>query len=551
MRNNGYVSQRNQPLGPDDFLISRTDRQGNITYANPAFVKISGFTREELIDAPHNIVRHPDMPPEVFADMWATLKAGRGWQGIVKNRCKNGDHYWVHAHVVPLLSQGGIEGFASLRTFVPEEETRRAEVLYREMREGRCGYEVKAGKLRRKGWLGWLPSRQVGLQGKLMGFSLTAVGVALAGASPWFAQLPALAAWTLGGAASAGLLLAGWWLSHSLSRSVERASDFSLQIAAGNLASAPAVRRQDPLGQVVRSLDLMRKSLLSITGGIRQGADVIGPTASDMEQSNQAMVGRLEQQTAAIQDTAASMEEIASTVQHSADNAQLATEAANSNVKEVDDVVQRMQALATAMEAITQQTRNMAAMVDTIDNIAFQTNILALNASVEAARAGEHGRGFAVVAGEVRNLANQAADAAKKVQALIAEAGQGVAAGVEHTRDTETAMQRMREASHRVNDLMAEISAAAREQSEGVIQIGQAIHAIDRATQESTAEMQRYHGVTQSLRVEADSLNINAQAFSTGGAPQPARRRAVAPEPLALPKRDARHQEAAAEWESF
>ncbi|GEK45915.1 methyl-accepting chemotaxis protein [Bisbaumannia pacifica] len=521
-----------------------------ISYANPAFVEISGFSREELIGSPHNIVRHPDMPPEVFADMWATLKRGQGWQGIVKNRCKNGDHYWVHAHVVPLIESGRIEGFASLRTFVPEAQIRRAETLYREMREGRCAYRVKDGQLRRKGWLGWWqPSRLTGLQSKLMSFTLAAVGIALAGASPWFSQLPALVAWPLAGTALAGLLVAGWRLSHSMTRAVEQAGDFSLQIAAGNLDATPPAPRSDQLGQAVRSLDLMRKSLLAITGGIRRGADVIGPTASDMEQSNQAMVGRLEQQASAIQDTAASMEEIASTVQHSADNAQLATEAADSNVAEVDEAAKRMQSLASAMETITRQTQNMAAMVETIDNIAFQTNILALNASVEAARAGEHGRGFAVVAGEVRSLANQAADAAKKVQLLIAEAGKGVASGVEHTRDTEAAMQRIREASHRVNDLMAEISAAAREQSEGVTQVGQSIHAIDRATQESAAEMQRYHGVTQSLRGEAEALNTNARAFSTRSAAQRpvADRPKLAPEalPMASPSREE------AEWENF
>ncbi|NGO90699.1 MAG: PAS domain-containing protein [Halomonas sp.] len=124
MRNNGYVSQVNYPIDPDDFLISRTDINGYITYANPRFIEVSGFDIEELMNEPHNVVRHPDMPPEVYRDMWATLREGSSWQGYVKNRRKNGDHYWVHANVVPVMDKGELQGYASLRSFASEEKVR-------------------------------------------------------------------------------------------------------------------------------------------------------------------------------------------------------------------------------------------------------------------------------------------------------------------------------------------------------------------------------------------------------------------------------------------
>ena len=108
MRTNLPVTQQGRTFKEEERLISTTDLQGNITYCNEAFIAISGYTREELIGSPHNLVRHPDMPPPVFGHMWATLKEGKPWMGIVKNRCKNGDFYWVSAYVTPILEQGQI-----------------------------------------------------------------------------------------------------------------------------------------------------------------------------------------------------------------------------------------------------------------------------------------------------------------------------------------------------------------------------------------------------------------------------------------------------------
>lgn len=157
MRNNGYVSQVNYLIDKEDFLISRTDANGYITYANPRFIEVSGFESVELINEPHNVVRHPDMPQEVYRDMWATLKEGSSWQGYVKNRRKNGDHYWVHANVVPIVEKGELQGYASLRSYVEEEKTRYFENIYRQMRENNCPYYVKHGQLKRRGLLGKLP----------------------------------------------------------------------------------------------------------------------------------------------------------------------------------------------------------------------------------------------------------------------------------------------------------------------------------------------------------------------------------------------------------
>ncbi len=131
MRNNQPVTQREISLAPQQKLISTTNERGVITYCNDAFVEISGFDRADLIGAPQNIVRHPDVPPAVFAHMWGALKQGRPWMGIVKNRSRNGDHYWVNAYVTPIFEGSQVVGFESVRIKPTTDQIRRAESLYK------------------------------------------------------------------------------------------------------------------------------------------------------------------------------------------------------------------------------------------------------------------------------------------------------------------------------------------------------------------------------------------------------------------------------------
>ena len=139
MRNNQPVTQREISLASQQKLISATDVRGVITYCNDAFVEISGFERADLIGAPQNIVRHPDVPPAVFAHMWSALKQGLPWMGIVKNRCKNGDHYWVNAYVTPIFDGSTVVGFESVRVKPSADEIRRAQALYRRISAGKPG----------------------------------------------------------------------------------------------------------------------------------------------------------------------------------------------------------------------------------------------------------------------------------------------------------------------------------------------------------------------------------------------------------------------------
>ncbi len=149
---NASVTQKEVTFPPGKVLISKTDTKGIITYANDAFVAISGYSREELIGKSHNIVRHPDMPPQAFKWLWDTLKAGRPWRGVVKNRCKNGDHYWVRATIAPIIENGNVTGYLSVRRPPSREQVAEAEALYRKLNASGAPIMSKYERLKFKNW---------------------------------------------------------------------------------------------------------------------------------------------------------------------------------------------------------------------------------------------------------------------------------------------------------------------------------------------------------------------------------------------------------------
>ncbi len=163
MSSHPYVTQQNTPLADDTTLMSTTDLQSYITHANDTFVQVSGYTLQELQGQPHNMVRHPDMPKAAFADMWFTLKKGEPWSGIVKNRRKNGDHYWVRANAVPMVREGKISGYMSIRTRATDEEIAAVEPLYKALNAGRTGkLFIKAWWCVKAGWVNCLHYRFAG-----------------------------------------------------------------------------------------------------------------------------------------------------------------------------------------------------------------------------------------------------------------------------------------------------------------------------------------------------------------------------------------------------
>ncbi len=353
---------------------------------------------------------------------------------------------------------------------------------------------------------------------------------ALARQSLWLLGLATLAALALGA-------LVAWQTTRSITRPLRQGIQAAESIAQGDLSMRIAAAQQrDEAGQLLQALAHMQTRLADTVAHVRQNAEGVATASSEIAQGNHDLSARTESQASALQQTAASMEQLGSTVRQNADNAQQANQLAlnASNVATQGGVV--VAQVVETMRGIHDASRRIADIIGVIDGIAFQTNILALNAAVEAARAGEQGRGFAVVAGEVRNLAQRSADAAKEIKGLIGASVERVEQGSQLVDKAGGTMEEVVTAIRRVTDIMGEISAASKEQASGVAQVGEAITQMDQTTQQNAALVEQSAAAAASLQTQAGEL-VNAVAVFTLDA-QPTgglQARGGMPAPAALP----------------
>lgn len=506
MRSNLPVTQRDYPLSDNATLMSTTDISSHITYANEAFVEVSGFTREELMGQPHNIVRHPDMPKEAYADMWATLTSGEPWTAVVKNRRKDGDHYWVRANAVPVVRDGKIASFMSVRTKAEASEVATADSLYGGMREGTAkGLKLHKGVLVRTG-LGRLLSlgKTISVRARIR-LTLAVLFAAFVGVDAYVSDSVAE---LLGNALPEfGLLFAAMLtLEWQLARPLEQLKRQALAVATGAARNPPRMDRVDEIGMTMRCISQLGLMFRWVIDDVSAQVRTVQTAISEIAQGNQDLSGRTEQSAASVQQTAASMEEMTATVKNNAETAAQANQMAGAATQAAGRGGDAVSQVVSTMDAISQSSKRIGDIIGTIDSIAFQTNILALNAAVEAARAGEQGRGFAVVAGEVRSLAQRSAQAAKEIKTLISDSVDKVATGSQLVSDAGKTMEDIVSQVTRVSDLINEISSATREQSDGITQVSSAISHLDQVTQQNAALVEQGAAASATLRQQADHL---------------------------------------------
>jgi aerotaxis receptor len=512
MRNNQPVSGHEYQFPADQTLVSVTDLKGRITYCNPAFIEVSGFTREELLGQPHNLVRHPDMPAEAFRDMWATIQGGEPWSALVKNRRKNGDHYWVRANATPMMDGDRITGFLSVRTHAERDAVQAAERLYGSMREeaasGALRHVLRRGELRRRDpWGRLVQGLKPQANGKLLALQLTA-SAAIVLAS--WAGLPDAAVLAVAAVTTAAAV---WGVRQLMLAPLKGLVADANRLASGDLSHRVSTDATGAVGRLQRALMQMSVNLRTVVSDVRSEVGQLGDAVGEIAAGNHDLSARTESQASSLQQTAASMDQINGTVQQSATSAARGAELAHATAEVTERSNAAVLAAAETMERITQSSRQISEIVQLIEGVAFQTNILALNAAVEAARAGESGRGFAVVASEVRALAQRSSGAAREIRELIVESAGRVEQGASRTAEARERMQQALSSVAKVRTTLDEISTAAREQQQGIAQINEGVNQIDGITQQNAALVEQLAAAAQSLQGRAQGVSDSMRLF--------------------------------------
>jgi len=482
MRRNTPVTQNEYLLNDGSTLMSTTNTQSHITYANSAFIEASGYKEEHLLGEPHNVIRHPDMPAEAFGDMWFTLQQGESWTGLVKNRRHNGDHYWVRANVTPVYQGDRLTGYISVRNIPAREEIAASEALYEKIRNNELKYHrFYKGVLVRRGLLSFTSLfKRLSTRKRInMGITLTALLSCLL-----WVLLPQSMIQV------AGILLLNIGLAIYLHAQITRPVSSIVRqmqhVVSGRKTDYYHFDRVDEIGLMMRLVNQSGLNLNSLVDDVGAQISGIGTISQQVAKEGAELQARSEETADGLQQTAAAVEEIASAVQQTAETAKEAIQMADRTRTSAHSGEEMMKQTIAMMQSVSQDNSQIVDIISVIDRIAFQTNILALNAAVEAARAGEAGRGFAVVAAEVRNLAQHSATAAKEIKTLIERNVSSVNAGVERVAQTETQLTVMIGNVLQMSSLIKEIGHATQEQTQALSLINDSISRIGVMTHNNT-----------------------------------------------------------------
>ena len=527
MKQNLPITNNEISFNDGEEIISTTDVKGALTSYNDTFLKISGFLPEELDGVNHNVVRHPHMPSAAFADLWQNLKADKHWMGIVKNRCKNGDFYWVDAYVTPMVENGQLVGYESVRAKASPERVKRAEKIYSDINKGA---KPTLGNFSQR-----LPIAKRSLMANTT--SLLLAGIAL------FSTIDNLGDYAYAVSAITGLTsiyIANKWALSPLMQAVKTA-----QKEVNNpLMALVYTGRSDEIGQIQLPRMMLQAKIRTILGRISDASIKIGQSArdssssvQDITDSLQIQAGETDMVSTAITEMAASVGEVARTAAHAAGIASDADNHSQEGVEHASGAGEGLQTMTAAVSNIADvvsqladDTKNINTILNVIQNVAEQTNLLALNAAIEAARAGEHGRGFAVVADEVRTLASRTQQSTEEIQSLITKLNTAVTTAVTVLSDSEQSaddsekqitnaidsLKGIASQIHSINDLNAQIATAVEEQSSVSEEVSGNVNRINHASMQALDGANEAKNSAVELAEQANDLNNMLERFRKG-----------------------------------
>ncbi|NQZ23598.1 MAG: methyl-accepting chemotaxis protein [Colwellia sp.] len=503
-----HTSNNERTFLASEQLVSITDLNGRITYANDEFCAVAGYSLDELIDQHHNIVRHPNMPKEAFADLWQKLKRGDSWRGMVKNRCKNGDFYWVDAYVTPLYENDEITGYQSVRICPSDEQKSKAQDLYDKLNNNNANLDFNGN---------------IGLKRLIMLIVLV---------------LALLANWMVIDSLLPNIVLLVCIGSIFAIFSEELIFFPSAVKETKKLFDSPSriiYLGKGLINTIVYPIELYKARIRTILGRSRDSGMTLMKVATELEQLSSEMLEGIQEENSHLAQFATAITEMSATINDVSTNTTLTHDKVVSiqdeckvNIKIIDQSQHKINGLAHDVENAASNAIDLVTDVDKISTImseiqgiADQTNLLALNAAIEAARAGEQGRGFAVVADEVRTLASRTQGAAVQIQTSVHELQTTLkqwrevmlASKVnaeECSEDTIKIKQAMNNIIINVNDvsdMTAQIATAAEEQSVVANEINRSVITID-SISTNNAEL------AQKVNSNGIAVNKNAEIIA-------------------------------------